>query len=556
MYAVMRLVDDTIDNAGDKSTWPAARRQELHAFLDEWQERITRAYHGVPADHPLETALAWAVATFPVPLSLWRSFLDAMRFDVDTHRFADFPTFLRYAEGATVAPTTIYVYLMTAQTAPDGVYRVAGFDFESCGRQLGLFAYLSHILRDVRKDLYASERGLIYVSHADLAAHDLTESIFRHFIESGRGDARFDQLVGALITRARALRQEGLALARGIWPQLPNDCRFIFQLIVEIYSELLERIAAEPRRVLVTDRILGESDQRRIAERIARENGFPKSRLRQAPAPRRFGSTRAQAPPKPAVSKRPIIAVIAGACAATASICFLYREPWVLTAVLLGLLAAYLRSWRTRADLIGLATGAVLGNVTEVLSDVAGLWQHQNGQILGVTPSYILVCYPLLGLAMPRLVDAWIGQPRATAEGTAGALPWALSIWGLQLALCLTFAGDSIRSFGACALCLALFLWRFRSKHDQVTLLFGVGLGLLWELPCTGFGAWRFPQTELFGRVPLWLPLAYAVFFGTLGRVTIALCAGAMDRPAGRRELSSMPSKPKARFTTPSPNNA
>jgi hypothetical protein len=73
------------------------------------------------------------------------------------------------------------------------------------------------------------------------------------------------------------------------------------------------------------------------------------------------------------------------------------------------------------------------------------------------------------------------------------------------------------------AVCLGLTLARFHSRHDLITATGGGMLGMVWELPCTHFGVWRFPHPQLLGLIPLWLPLAYAVFFITLSRITFAI---------------------------------
>ena len=44
MYAVMRLVDDFIDNVPDKAAAPASVRAELKAELDRWERRIRDAH--------------------------------------------------------------------------------------------------------------------------------------------------------------------------------------------------------------------------------------------------------------------------------------------------------------------------------------------------------------------------------------------------------------------------------------------------------------------------------------------------------------------------------
>jgi presqualene diphosphate synthase len=277
MYAVMRVIDDFVDDVGDKAALTDSARGELLGELDRWELRIRAAYDGVAAGDPLDLALASAVQTFPVPLRLWLAFVEAMRFDVRKARFDDFDEFLRYGEGATVAPTSIYVYLLTSQRQPDGRYLVTDFDFAACGRDLGLFAYIGHVLRDVRADLQIGDNGLVYLSIADLRAHALSESDLRE-LTGGSGTAeqrgRWAELVHDVCDRAQAMRERGTALARASWPRLPVDCAFIFRLIVEVYTELLDRIDADPERVLGPEPILSDDDKLALLAAAADATGY------------------------------------------------------------------------------------------------------------------------------------------------------------------------------------------------------------------------------------------------------------------------------------------
>jgi hypothetical protein len=73
-------------------------------------------------------------------------------------------------------------------------------------------------------------------------------------------------------------------------------------------------------------------------------------------------------------------------------------------------------------------------------------------------------------------------------------------------------------------------LLRFHSPHDLGFGVVGAFLALVWELPCTATGVWRFAEPELAGLIPFWLPLAYAVFFINMGRASAAL-AQRLGRP-------------------------
>ena len=276
MYAVMRLIDDRVDNITDKACLSPAARQALLLELDEWERRIRAAYQG-NASGSIDIALACAVTTFPVPLHLWLSFVDAMRFDVRKSRFDDFNEFLDYGEGATVAPTSIYVYLLTSRKQPDGVYRVVDFDVIGCGRELGRFAYVAHVLRDVREDLQVGQTGLVYLSIADLAAHQLTEHDLRALVDNIAPEStliRWRRLVHAICARAQHMRRRGADLARRKWDELPADCSFIFRLIVGTYAELLDRIDADPDRVLRPESVLTDQDKFALLRSAADASGF------------------------------------------------------------------------------------------------------------------------------------------------------------------------------------------------------------------------------------------------------------------------------------------
>ncbi|UCH78923.1 MAG: squalene/phytoene synthase family protein, partial [Candidatus Coatesbacteria bacterium] len=193
-HAVMRVIDDFVDAVPDVTNLTPEDRSYLEQALEQWRDRIEAAASASPGPEPLDVALAAALASFPVPLSLWETFLEAMRYDLRRDRFETWESFQEYAEGAAAAPTAIFVFLLCAQpgtgeSAPPvrfGVPEVGdGFDYLACGRELGFFAYLAHVLRDVRKDLLKGARGRIYLPASELAKAGLSEEEFRRLVSSG-----------------------------------------------------------------------------------------------------------------------------------------------------------------------------------------------------------------------------------------------------------------------------------------------------------------------------------------------------------------------------------
>ncbi|HUF77392.1 MAG TPA: squalene/phytoene synthase family protein [Thermoanaerobaculia bacterium] len=307
-YAVMRRVDDRVDELCARSAVPPPERELVRAEVDAWRRAIAAVGAGEPPESAgralagLEDAVSAralllacedAHRSFRVPAGLWLSFFAAMERDLEDRRFGTYREFLAYAEGATVAPTTIYLLLLTASpdesaaerwtegraapVGPEAAPRYEpqeGFDLVGCGRHFGLFAYLTHILRDLPQDLAAGDRGLLYLAADDLEGSGVTEEMLRRDLARGAASPEVRSLLAELGVRARDHLERGRALLGSLGGALPRDCAFILTLIVAIYEEALDRIEARGCDPFPERHRLGLLDKRRIIARTAREVGF------------------------------------------------------------------------------------------------------------------------------------------------------------------------------------------------------------------------------------------------------------------------------------------
>ena len=214
---------------------------------------------------------------------------------------------------------------------------------------------------------------------------------------------------------------------------------------------------------------------------------------------------------------------LGGVTIATAGLLTLFDRPSILFVFLLIITSVFLMRWQRRSDYVGLFVGATFGNLTELLCDAAGVWEHPTRQVFGLAPLYIFGCYPLLGLALPRMIAGVASRERPEFEGEGSTLLHASLIWAAHAGLSCRFGRNNDLEMLVCLLCLVLTLARFHSTHDLITALLGGLLGMAWELPCTISGVWRFPDPQFLGLIPLWLPLAYAIFFVNLCRITAAI---------------------------------
>jgi phytoene/squalene synthetase len=270
-YAVMRVIDDRIDALPSRVGLSKRARRREQEIVGAWRRSVRAAHSGEPIDpndlrqlpdpiaQPLLEGLVLAFKQFPVPLDLWEKFFDSMMTDLTGSRFARYEDFLNYAEGASTAPTTIYLYLLAAERQPDGHYQLPpDFELIRCGRALGVFAYLGHILRDLPDDLMTGEEGLLYLAGDDLQRHRLTEEVLFANLAAGRAGNELRGLVAKLVERARTALSEGRSYLTGMMARLRPDCAFILRLIIAIYEAILDKIAAcdfDPmaRRHLLTD---------------------------------------------------------------------------------------------------------------------------------------------------------------------------------------------------------------------------------------------------------------------------------------------------------------
>ncbi len=292
LYALMRVIDDRIDDIPDRQKLTAADRQREHAIVDAWAEALdaaTRTGAASPeqiaaCDHieatEILSAAASAMRTFPVPWSLWTNFFAAMHEDIEQARFVSYADFLSYTEGASVAPTSIYLVLIASRrgtdAAPDGKPYLLPAEFQiiECGRALGTFAYLGHILRDLAADLATGDRGLLYVAADDLARHGVSEAMLFEDLSRQRARHSVRQLVSDLIVRARHHVAEGRRLMQPVMGHLTPDCAYILELIVTIYERVILKLEAQEFDPMGDRHLLTLDEKQHIAADVARRVGY------------------------------------------------------------------------------------------------------------------------------------------------------------------------------------------------------------------------------------------------------------------------------------------
>ncbi len=237
-YRSMRIIDDLVDN--QKSTGRILSPDEQNLFasmIDDWINSMRRRR---PTDASQENLLD-TMERFCLPLWPWEKLADAMTYDLYHTGFATFRTFRRYTEGAAIAPAAVFMHLCGMQ-AENGTCTPPVFDIRSAAKDLALFSYLVHIMRDFRKDQADS---LNYFA-LDLMMQE--GATLEDLQRAGRGD-EIARPVRDLFARYRSLADWYRDAARRtldrLLPSLEPRYRLSLELIYSLYLQIFERVNPE-----------------------------------------------------------------------------------------------------------------------------------------------------------------------------------------------------------------------------------------------------------------------------------------------------------------------
>ena len=223
---------DGADRVVDDEETPVEVRR---ARLEELRARLDAALEGEPAGARW-AALAHAVERWEVPPELLGALLDGVARDLEPVRHQTWEELREYCWG--VASTVGLIGL--------AVFGGRGADAERDAEELGYALQLTNILRDLRED---ADRGRWYLPLDESKAYGVDPGE----VAEGRAGAGFEALVALQVERARSYYAAAPRLCRA----LPRSSRACPAALAGVYRGLLERIAADPRRVLRTRVRLG-----------------------------------------------------------------------------------------------------------------------------------------------------------------------------------------------------------------------------------------------------------------------------------------------------------
>ncbi len=252
IYAFMRACDDLADDAALGND-AAARLQRIESF----RAQMLDAMQGRLPDGPIWPAFRHVMARFPIDAAHLHAMLDGQACDLRKHRYADFAELRDYCFKVASVVGLVCVSVWSHDGHSDNL---------QMAEDRGVALQLTNILRDVVED---AQGDRVYLPADELARFGFDAESFKALVLSGRADERFDRLMAFQIDRARGFYESSALLDN----RIDRTCRPTIWAVTHIYRRLLEKIAADPRRVLAGRVRLSSFTKGMIAARAVMRRG-------------------------------------------------------------------------------------------------------------------------------------------------------------------------------------------------------------------------------------------------------------------------------------------
>jgi phytoene synthase len=240
----MRLIDDAIDGIPHRAQLTEDGRQTELDRVTAWLKLVEASYRGRVVQGESWVALADTFSRFAFPLDPWVNLGRAMSSDVVVSSFETWDELRNYMQGASVAPATVFMYLVLMRPDDHGIYRTS-WSFErvhAATEDLAIFCYCVHILRDVAVDLSLGESGLIYLPRQDLSRFGIGTSELYMMRDAGRGSESYRKLASFQAGRAREHLVRGRAAMSAVLAEAePANGRALVTL-VDTYERILNEL--------------------------------------------------------------------------------------------------------------------------------------------------------------------------------------------------------------------------------------------------------------------------------------------------------------------------
>jgi phytoene synthase len=237
-YSFMRMIDDHID---DRKALNEAigclEREVLTNKVRSWIECLVSN----PENDSVIKELTDTISTFHIPLQLFHNFAKSMLYDIDHSGFNTLADFIEYAEGASVAPASVFVHLCGLSEV-NGEFFPPDFDVIEAARPCAIFSYIVHIIRDFQED---QQSNLNYFALDMLKKNGLQASDLKDIANGSPVSSSFRKLIQEYYDLALQYGEQTLQEIEKLSSVLSGRYLFSLHLIYHLYKMVFDRIDIE-----------------------------------------------------------------------------------------------------------------------------------------------------------------------------------------------------------------------------------------------------------------------------------------------------------------------
>lgn len=237
-YRFMREIDDLVDGQKSKEKKISClEKQLLSEKVNEWISCLDKN----TGTDPFVRELINTVDTYKIPLLYFHNFAMAMQYDIDHSSFPTFRSFIEYAEGASVAPASIFVHLCCLQKE-NGSFALPPIDIIDVARPCAIFSYLVHVIRDFQKDQH---ENLNYFAMDVLRENNLSSEDLKEIARSGNIPQEFRNVIRFYKDKAEEYRQQTIRKIEELEKFVGDGYLKSLKVIYELYLTVYNRIDVE-----------------------------------------------------------------------------------------------------------------------------------------------------------------------------------------------------------------------------------------------------------------------------------------------------------------------
>ena len=239
-YAAMRIIDDIVDDEFmtlDQNE-RQVRRGKYQNILKSWLKQVcdlddkTRG----PLDIHVISALKNTVGKSDMGIIQWQDLAGALQMDILESPMSTWNEFINYCEGATVSPASIYIYISASSYKPSEGYT---YNLEKSPRyyakNLAIYCYIVHILRDLAKDAEGSTR-LVTIPDELLEEADLTRKTIQNAVVNK--SRKIVNLAQILSEKAIFYKEKGHKAIEELYPIIGNRESLALKGLIGVYDKL------------------------------------------------------------------------------------------------------------------------------------------------------------------------------------------------------------------------------------------------------------------------------------------------------------------------------